>query len=388
MADALRVAGTFLAVLVVVVAAAAAGPLVLGNEKGPGDAEPAADVGVPGAFAPDATQVDASSGTGEVSVDAESEGAVVVIDAAHGTGIGSEQVQTLERVLVENGYEIRYHDGGASGGTPSPPTGGTSPLPVGALDATPAARQVSGPSPFGPGSSSGGSSLNASLRAADAYVVVAPSQPFTADERAGVEAFAEAGGRVLVLAEPKSLSLLEVLAQALGGGSSGPGNPLAPLTSQFGLSAGTEYLSNLRRNGGNHQTVLATPGDAAGDLTAGVERVSLHRAASVTGGPETSVALRAVAGTTRSTSSVAARYPVAVRNGNVTLVGDASFLSQGNLRDADNEVLVGNLVEFLVGGDVAPGVPAPPEPPQPPTGPTPPTLPGNGTNVTTTPPAG
>jgi hypothetical protein len=44
----------------------------------------------------------------------------------------------------------------------------------------------------------------------------------------------------------------------------------------------------------------------------------------------------------------------------VTAVGDTSFLSRENAYDADNEVLIGNLADFLVTGDKAEGAPKPP----------------------------
>jgi hypothetical protein len=77
-------------------------------------------------------------------------------------------------------------------------------------------------------------------------------------------------------------------------------------------------------------------------------------------------------------------YTVAARTGNVTVVGDASFMTAENYRAYDNEVFVGNLAEFLLGGERAE---APRPRPTPVDGPAPPTDgPGPPGNETT--PAG
>lgn len=341
--------GTFTLVLAVVVSAAAAGPALLAPEG------TTTDPGLPSSFSPASTSVQTAPESGSVRVDAESHGDVVVLDVAHGNDQSAEQVRTLEQVLVENGYQVRFH-GASSGST-----------------AAPAQRGSEKPE------------LNASLRGADAYVVVNPAQPFTPADATSVERFAEAGGRVLVLTDPKSQSLAGVLLTSLFGGSlDGSPSPLAPMSSRHGLGVGSGYLYDMDTHDGNFQTVYAN--GASGTLARGVDRVSLHRAAPVAAAPDATVALRTDATTEQSDGGPKRQYDVAARSGNVALVGDTSFLETENLRDADNEVFVGNLVEFLVSGTAAtdtlgasPDDDAPPES-RPDT--------GGGVNGTTTAPRG
>jgi hypothetical protein len=74
-------------------------------------------------------------------------------------------------------------------------------------------------------------------------------------------------------------------------------------------------------------------------------------------------------------------YGVAVRSGDVAMIGDTDFLTPESAYVADNEVLVGNIADFLVSGDKTENAPAPPSegpgpggsapaPPRPPTEPT------------------
>jgi hypothetical protein len=325
--------GVFVLVAALVVGVGAVGPALLQQ-----DSASTASASVPSAFEAGSTSIDASEAAGEVTVDAASTGDVVVIDTAHGNDQSSEKVQTLERVLVESGYSVRYH-GSASGGSGAGGAGSTG----GAF-----------------GSSNEEPNLNESLRGADAYVIVNPSTPYDAEEATGVSAFADAGGRVLIMSDPSSLGLVELLAQALGGRTGGSPDALAPVSSQFGVGVGSGYLYNMAEYDANFQTIYASGN--AGSLSEGVDRVSVRRAAPVVAGPNATVALTTSAETELSDSGTASQYAVAARNGNVSIVGDTSILDPARLQHADNEVLVGNLVEFLVGGTVAPDALAPPEP--------------------------
>lgn len=325
----------FAVVLAGIVGVAAAGPALVNQ-----DSTTAASPEVPSAFEPGSASVDTSAAAGEVTVQADSSGDVVVIDTAHGNDQSTEKVQTLERLLVENGYEVRYHGSGSSSA---------------------AADRPGGAGGFGP--SAGQAGMNESLRDADAYVIVNPSTPYDADEATSVSAFADAGGRVLIMSDPGSLSVGELLAQALGGGAGGTSDALAPVSSQLGVGVGSGYLYDMSEYDGNYQTIYAS--GAASSLSAGVDRVSVDRAAPVFTGPDATVALTTSADTEHSDSGTAGEYTVAARNGDVSIVGDTSILDPARLQHADNEVFVGNLVEFLVGGSVQPDALAPPEPDRP-----------------------
>jgi hypothetical protein len=255
---------------------------------------------------------------------------VVVIDTAHGNDQSTEKVQTLERVLVENGYEVRYHGSGSTGAVAGRPGG------------------IGGQA----GSAGGDSSMNESLRDADAYVIINPSARYDNAEAASVSAFADAGGRVLIMSDPSSLSIAELLAQALGATTGGSTDALTPVSSQFGIGVGSGYLYDMTEYDSNYQTIYAS--GTGSSLSEDVDRVSVDRAAPVFTSPDATVALTSSANTELSDSGTAREYAVAARNQNVSIVGDTSILAPARLQHADNEVFVGNLIEFLVGGTVQP----------------------------------
>jgi len=324
--DVLASVGVFLGVVVLIVGATATGAVLSSPST------PAEDAEMPESFEPGSASVETVEASGDVTVDSDSTGDVVVLDLAHGSQLSAEKIQTLERVLVEHGYRVRYHgtpnSGGSSGGL-------LSGLGLGGASSS-GAVGVSGP-----GQSPG---LNSSLSGADAYVLLNPSEPLDTGETAGVEAFTDAGGRVLVMTDPKGTSITGLL-----GGGGDPPSPGAETLGRFGVGAGSGYLYDIANDGSNFQTVAASGSGSLGD---GVGEVRLRRATSVVAGPDATVALRTGPETELSDAgpSSSGRYPVAARNGNVAIVGDTSVLSPSNLRTADNEVLVGNLVEFLVDG--------------------------------------
>jgi hypothetical protein len=326
--------GVFAVVLVGIVGvAAAAGPL-LETDGSP----TTTSTEVPSAFEAGSISVDSSEAAGEVAVQAASSGDVVVIDTAHGNDQSTEKVQTLERVLVENGYEVRYHGSGSNS----------------------AAAGRTGSIGGAPGSESGQSKMNESLRDADAYVIINPSSQYDRSEAASVRAFADAGGRVLIMSDPGSLSIAGLLAQALGANTGSSADALTPVSSQFGVGVGSGYLYNMAEYDSNYQTIYASGTNSS--LSEGVDRVSVDRAAPVFASPDATVALTTSADTELSDSGMARKYAVAARNQDVSIVGDTSILDPARLQHADNEVFVGNLIEFLVGGTVQPDAFASSEP--------------------------
>lgn len=260
--------------------------------------------------------------TGEIEVSADASGQVVVIDASHGASMDREQLAPVVSALTASGAEVRFFTG----------------------------ERQRRP---GPG---GGSPFNASLRDADAFVALGAERGYTQAQVDGLQAFAEAGGRVLVLREPPQMQSTFFFF-----GPPQPASvpmPLAPLVSRFGVSVGNGYLYHMQEYDTNYRNVYATPaGDGA--LTEGVDRLVLHESTPVRGGTPV---LRTTAGTELSETRAAGRYGVAVRADNVVVIGDASLFGQAYYRRADNEVFVGNVLEFLVTGDKTPeNAPEPPE---------------------------
>ena len=309
MSEASRLAGTFVGIVAVIVVLAAVSPLLAsptGSET--------RTASTASSFDPDETLVDAPTENGSLAVPTDGESKVVVIDRTHANGFTREGIQPFVRALVDAGHEVRFYGSGGQ------------------------QRQSR--------------DLNTSLRGADAFVAIAPRQPYTPAEVRGVADFAERGGRVLMLAEPATT---EVSGSLLSGMSvERLSTELTSLSSQFGMVVGTGYLYNMHENANNFQHVYATPDNGTG-LTDGVDRAVFQRATQVTvanGSAETllSATDRTRLATTRTNGS----HGVAARNGNALVVGDSTFLGPSYYRDADNEALVENAIGFLVSGDKTP----------------------------------
>lgn len=331
--SAAKAGALFVGLVVLLVGAAAVVPFVGGaggTEYSPVENEN---------FQPDRIVAEESPEEGEITMESNAEGRRVLIDAAHGNEFSEAELAPLIQTLVENGHTVDYYRGR-------------------------------------------GGSLNESLRGADAYVVINPSQPFQDREAQGVEAFADAGGRVLMLGDPPSVqfsggflfaSFEEVAYKQTG------------VASRFGVAFGSGYLYNVEENDANFKSVYATP-TGEGALTDGVDRVVMRNAVPVATGSG-SVAMVGTEGTTLSSTRRTGEYAVAVRNGDVAAIGDTSFLAREDVYEADNEVLLGNLADFLVSGDKEPGAPAEPGPDRPTRPPRPPGAGGSAGGSTTPAPA-
>lgn len=254
----------------------------------------------------------------------------VVVDLSHANAIEKGGIQPLVDALVSQGHTVRFYSGSAA----SSGLGGLS-------------------------SQSGESAFNDTLRSADAFVVANPGTEYTSEEIAGVEAFTDAGGRVLVLADPlgSSSSSGTSLPAPLGSGSTASATPGQPtnLAAQFDVSFDAGYLYDMDENANHYRSVYASgAGDAP--LTADAGRVVLQGAAGLTTGPDATPLFRAES-THRSSTRRAGNYTVAARSGNLTAIGDTDFLAPETATVADNERLVGNVAAFLVTGEKAPDAP-------------------------------
>jgi hypothetical protein len=300
--DVLKRVGVFaLVVLVVVAGGTAVGGAPVSS------APTVSDVTVE-SFSGSESVVDVPPQEGELSMSADGDGKVVVIDTVHSGSIQRAALTPMVNTLTESGAEVRYRLG----------------------------------------SRSGGGSLNESLAAADAYVVIGEGDPYTADELRGLDNFTRSGGRVLVVNEPSTgLGALSLL---FGGVSRDTvTSPLSPAVSQAGLGFGSGYLYNVENYDLNYRSVYATP-TGESPLTEGVDRAVVHASLPVTG----DAVLTTTDGTTLSETRRSGAYGVVARSGNTTVVGDSSLFDQEFLYRADNEKLVGNLLDYLVSGEKRP----------------------------------
>lgn len=171
--------------------------------------------------------------------------------------------------------------------------------------------------------------LDETLAEADGFISTGVGM-LSGEETDAVEEFADSGGRVVLTANP---------------GSAGPATDVG---SSFGLYADSGYVYDMAENDHNYLSVFVEPADGS-PLADGVDRAVFRGAAPVgasdgSGTFETSDS--AQISTTRETGS----YTVAATSGDVALVGDSSFMSPENAKRADNNVLVGNVADYLVTG--------------------------------------
>lgn len=306
--------GVFVGVLVLVVAVSVAGAVTTTNT-----APDVQNLSVD-SFTSDDSVAAVPEETGELSMTADAADTVVVIDASHSGKIDREALTPLVETLTENGATVTYHVGEQQGGQP----------------------------------------LNKTLRQADAFVAFGAEQRYTEGQLSGLQAFSDAGGRILLLNEPEQASYGSVLVLGPSGRRGGISSPMVPLTSQYGFAYGNGYLYNMQEYDTNYRSVYATPtGDSP--LTEGVEKTVFYESVPVSGG---NTVLTATEQTTLSQTRRQAAYGVVARSGNVIAVGDTSIVSQEFLYRADNEVLVGNILDFLVTGEKTPAnAPQPPESP-------------------------
>jgi hypothetical protein len=319
---------TFVVLVAVIVGGAAAVPFVSGGQ--PDDVTNLADRQTDA----EAVTVAEAGASGEITMDSDADSKTVLIDRAHANRISDGKLSMLVNTLVANGHEVEFVT----------------------------QEQARGPA------------WNESLRSADALVVANPNRPYTPGQLAGVQAFADAGGRVVMMSDPASVQQFGVF----GLGFQQQSNDDPALNADFGVTIRPGYLFNMNEYQQTFKSVYATPG--SGPLAAGIDRVVVRDAAAVATA-DGQTALTAGEQTRLSTTRRADTYGVAVRSGDVAMIGDTDFLTPESAYVADNEVFIGNIADFLVSGDKTENAPAPPSegpgpggsgpaPPRPPTEPT------------------
>jgi len=287
--DVARKAGVFVAVFVLVTAVTALGSVPIGGEN---QTEPlTVESHQPGAILAETPEE-----AGAVNASADTPSKTVVIDQAHNNSVTADQIGPFVTALVEAGHDVRFY-----------------------TDRT--ARNQT---------------LDETLTEADAFVVVAPEDQYNESERERVVRFTEDGGRVLLVNEP---------ARQTPNGST-PATPMTTLAGAFGLGFESGYLYDLQQYDTNYKAVYATPAESS-PLTQEVERVTMATARPVVGG---SAELTTRESTALSTTRRQSTYTVLAREDTVVALGDRSLLGPDYAYTADNEVLLGNLADFLVSG--------------------------------------
>lgn len=275
---------TVLVTVIVVVGLMVAPPLVMPDSEDEGYAE----------F--DGVLPEQAPTSGQVDVDPSPEAGVVMIDMAHRNRVSPAQRDVLENVLTAAGYKVEY------------------------MDAV--------------------TRFDFELGEADSLIIIDPGLSYNSVRAARVAQFVEDGGRVVLLGEPRRLSVQGVSLVEIE-------SEFGQLTSAFDLRFSGSYLYNMEENEGNFQHIYVEGMSTA--VGEGVDRASVQTAAAVSS-KEGSVVLRTTEGTQLGSGSQDT-FTVGVQDGNVLAIGDSSFISKGNHLVNDNPALISNVVSFLGGGD-------------------------------------
>lgn len=174
-------------------------------------------------------------------------------------------------------------------------------------------------------------SIGKKLDTADGLIVVAPDETYSNESLDSIREFAATGGNVLLVSEPK-----QVGAKASTG--------MTQLANEQGIDFESGYLYDMETYNTNHQNVYATPVDN-GSLTDGVDRLTVATGHPVIGG---NGAYETESTTVLSTTERQDSYTVVAQRGTVVAVGDRSLLTSEYAYYSDNNVFIGNLIEFLV----------------------------------------
>ena len=226
-----------------------------------------------------------------------------------GPDVTARDVRPLVNVLIENGHEVRVYT--PESGTTRPPG--------------PAASSTTGPVAVDESSP-----LGRELADADAFVTF--RSDYSAAALDDIESFRESGGRLIVATEPAA-------------GFDGP--TAASLDGRLGTTTGPGYVYNMVENDLNYQRVYAEPTRNA-SLTAGVDRAVFETVTPVGTAAADGDMLRPIDGSQLSTTRAATDAPVLARDDGVVVVGDSDVFVPENTQRADNDVLIGNLADFLV----------------------------------------
>ncbi len=351
MRRALPLVATFAVVLAFVLGAAALAPVATGDTR-----ESLPEIENP-QYTDDEVLPDESPGQADVTMSAEVEPQTIVIDPGleteqrrpdprrflfgdFGPETTEREILPLVNVLVTNGHDVRIY--------------------------TPPDDQERRSGPPRPGQEEEQlSPLGEELADADAFVTFRTD--YGDEQLDDLETFAAEDGRVLAATEP------DATFEEPGG---------AALDSTLDVTVEPGYVYNLEDNDLNYQRIFAEPAGSSA-VTDGVDRAVFPTTSPVETANASDSELVPTDGAELSTTRAETRAPVLVQQGDVVVVGDTDFLVPENAQRADNDVLIGNLADFLVQNDRTPEDQPPQEPQQDeagPPGPSPPDGPPNGTD--------
>lgn len=195
--------------------------------------------------------------------------------------------------------------------------------------------------------------LDFSLRYANAFITLSPSQAFTSDEIRLLTSFVQRGGRLLIFTDAtRNIISYDFFSDTIT--VLGDTDAVNSLLEPFGIVVNNDYLYNLSYNEGNYRNILFEDFGDSG-LTGGLQKIAFYGTHSV----ESPSGLILLRGTESTLSSIDdAHHPAQggaalSQDGNVAVFGDFTFLTPPYNAYADNALLIENLAKFALSGKPA-----------------------------------
>ena len=269
-------------------------------------------------FETETTISDPISQSGSIDPDSSVAGdGVIVIDDSNTNRFSRGDIQPLAEGIGRTGHEVRFHRRG---------------------------------------------NLSESLSGADALIVIDPGSTYNDDELDTIDEFVEDEGRLLILGEPTRTS---VSAGLFGAEITERESELTEIGSRFDVQFDTQYVYDQTTNDGTYQQVVAEPHEDAtlppddGTSLDGVDEVAFDVATEVRSTSDGEPVLVTSSGARTAGADDGRRHTLAIRDGDVLAIGDASFVSADRHNVGDTNVFLASVVEFLVsaeGGGVDSGL--------------------------------
>jgi hypothetical protein len=238
-------------------------------------------------------------------------GGVVVMDTLHGNQFKPPELDSLVQALNQRGARVEFDNGS--------PT------------------------------------LEMRLKYASAYVIISPSTVYTSDEMRWITAFVNNGGRLVVFTDATRGQI--TYDSYTGEASALPdSNIVNPILAPFGIAVEADYLYNLITNEGNFRNVFFDEFNED-ELTFGLKRVAFYGTHSVKSDSGLPLFLGADQTLSSITDAGGGLSAGAVSgNGDVLALGDFTFLTPPYNNVTDNNRLIANIANFMLGGTRKPAL--------------------------------
>lgn len=172
--------------------------------------------------------------------------------------------------------------------------------------------------------------LDAALVDATGFLSTAP-ETLSGTDREAIDRFTDEGGNAVIATSP------------------GQAGTVSTFTGTAGIVQEPGFVYNVEDNDRNHLHVLAEPADSAAILD-GVDEAVLRSPAPITA-DAAAQRLTAGEGSEHSIDQESGTFGVAAESENMLVLGDAGFMSPEFADRADNDVLIGNIGDYLLSSD-------------------------------------